>query len=73
MAIKDQNKPCCNWPAKIVLLAWLLAGLTMSYLVGGHELFERFPKFFGTNITNYSLPAINFLRQESRPFAPRKR
>lgn len=65
MSGKNPEKLCCKWPAKLFLLAWMLGGLTLSFLIGGFELFLRFPDFFGKSIMTCSLPAVTFLQNES--------
>jgi hypothetical protein len=54
-----------NNPLKILIAAWLLAGLIVTTLIVGEQFFPRFESIFGAKLVKYSTLMSNAVREES--------
>ena len=65
MPLATEKKSLGNKPLRLFLLAWMLAGLLLSFLIRGEPLIQRHRAFFGENLAKLSLNLTNLVSEEA--------
>ncbi len=65
MAPSDQQGPLANKPLRLFFLAWILAGLLMTFLVKGDAIILSHRNWFGDDLAKLSLVMSNLVSEQS--------